>query len=152
MHLITDSLLVGNLNDAQDPPATVGGLLFVAEEHRICPPTWMEFAQIPFKEFGDPNPILLAKAVRWLEERLPKNRVLVCCRAGMGRSVSVAIAYLCCVQGMAYDDALALAKSRRPGATPLPNLKEAIDEVRQLRALQSSRNKDSRPRSQPKSA
>jgi protein-tyrosine phosphatase len=152
MHLITDSLLVGNLNDAQDPPVTVGGLLFVAEEHKVHPPAWLDFAQIPFKEFGEPNPILLAKAVQWLDDRLPKIRILVSCRAGMGRSVSVAIAYLCCVQGMAYDNALALAKSRRPGATPLPNLREAIDEVRQLRALQSSRNKESRPRSQPKSA
>lgn len=153
MHLITDSLLVGNLNDAEAPPVAIGGLLFVAEEHRVNPSAWLDFARIPFKEFSEPNPILLAKAVKWIEDHLPTSKkILVCCRAGMGRSVSVVIAYLCCVQGMAYDDALALAKSRRPGAMPLPNLKEAIEEVCQLRALQSSRKEERHPRAQPKSA
>lgn len=137
MHLITDSLLVGNLDDAQDPSPVVGGLLFVAEEHTIRPPTWIDYAKIPFKEFAEPNPILLAKSVQWIEDHLPNNRVMVCCRAGMGRSVSVVIAYLCCVQGLSYEEAVKLAKTRRPGAMPLPRLQEAIEEARHLRRLQA---------------
>jgi protein-tyrosine phosphatase len=145
MHLITDSLVVGNLDDAQDPSPVVGGLLFVAEEHIVCPPAWVDYAWIPFKEFTVPDPLLLARSVQWLEDRLPTNRVMVCCRAGMGRSVSVVIAYLCCVQGMAYDGAVKLAKTRRPGALPLPRLQEAIDEVRQLRAGTAEKTPDPRP-------
>jgi protein-tyrosine phosphatase len=138
MHLITDSLLVGNLSDAQDPPAVIGGLLFVAEESTIRPPVWLDFAHIPFKEYGEANPLQLAEAVAWIEQHLATNRrILVCCRAGMGRSVSVVIAYLCCVHRMSYDDAVRLVKSRRPGATPLPQLRECIEEVIQLRALQA---------------
>ena len=152
MHLITDSLLVGNLDDAQDPPPVVGGLLFVAKEHTVRPPAWVDYAHIPFKEFAEPNPILLAQSVQWIEDHLPNSRVMVCCRAGMGRSVSVVIAYLCCVQGMAYDDAVRLAKSRRPGAMPLPYLQEAIEEVRQLRGLQASTKNDSLPLRKPHSA
>jgi protein-tyrosine phosphatase len=135
MHLITDSLLVGNLDDAQDPSPVIGGLLFVAEEYIVRPPDWITYAKIPFKEFAVPNPLLLAKSVQWIEEHLPNNRVMVCCRAGMGRSVSVVIAYLCCVPGMSYEEALKLVKTRRPGAMPLPNLQAAIEEVRSIRAV-----------------
>lgn len=139
MHRITDSLLVGDLHDAQDPSPVVGGLLFVAGEHTVRPPDWMDYAKIPFEEFAEPNSLLLAKSVQWIEDHLPNNRVMVCCRAGMGRSVSVVIAYLCCVLQMSYEEAVQLAQTRRPGAMPLPRLQEAIEEVRQLRALQARR-------------
>ena len=43
------------------------------------------------------------------------------------------MAYLCCVEGMAYADVLSLVLTRRPGATPLPKLEETIREVRRLR-------------------
>lgn len=152
MHLITDTLVVGNLDDAQDPSPVVGGLLFVAEEHIVCPPAWVDYARIPFKEFAAPDPLLLARSVQWLEDRLPNNRVMVCCRAGMGRSVSVVIAYLCCVQEMAYDGAVTLAKTRRPGATPLPRLQEAIEEVRRLRAEKIGKTSDSLPVPKPRCA
>jgi protein-tyrosine phosphatase len=110
----------------------VGGLLFLAEEHSVRAPVWIDYAKIPFKEFGEPNPVLLAQAVRWIEDHLIQNRVMVCCRAGMGRSVSVVIAYLCCAQGLQYEEALKLAKTRRPGAMPLPRLDAVIEEVRML--------------------
>jgi protein-tyrosine phosphatase len=51
----------------------------------------------------------------------------------MGRSVSVAIAYLCCVERMTYEDAVKLVSARRPGAAPIPNLKETIQEVQRMR-------------------
>lgn len=151
MHLITDSLLVGNLDDAQDPPPVIGGLLFVAEEYAIRPPEWMDYARIPFKEFATPHPDLLAKAVQWIEDHVHHTRVMVCCRAGMGRSVSVVIAYLCCVQDMEYDSALKLVKTRRPGALPLPALKEVIDEVRAMRAAVGKAD-DDLPLSKPRCA
>lgn len=148
MHLITDSLIVGNLDDALDPSPVVGGLLFVAEEYTVRPPGWIAFAQVPFKEFAEPDPLLLAKSVQWIEDHLPNNRVMVCCRAGMGRSVSVVIAYLRCVEGMTYEAAVKLAKTRRPGALPLPRLEEAIEVVRRIRVLQ--RRKKAGPLSFPK--
>ncbi len=72
---------------------------------------------------------------------------MVCCRAGMGRSVSVVMAYLCCVQGMTYAEVLKLVMKRRPGAMPLPNLEDAINQVRLLREARetSKKNLASRP-------
>ncbi len=151
MHLITDSLLVGNLDDAQDPPPAIGALLFVAEEYAVRPPEWMDYARIPFKEFAPPQPDRLANAVQWIEDHLNQNRVMVCCRAGMGRSVSVVIAYLCCVQGMEYESAVKLVKTRRPGALPLPALKEVINEVRTMRVV-SGKDTQKFPVSNPRCA
>ncbi len=131
--MITDYLLVGSFVDAQEPPPVIGTLLFVAEEFTIDPPIWMDYQQIPFQEFAKADPIKLAQAIEWLEQRVPKSRALVCCRAGMGRSVSVVMAYLCCVEGKTYDDVLKLVMARHPAATPLPNLRVAIEQVRQSR-------------------
>lgn len=133
MHMITDQLLVGNIADAQEVPPVIGALLLVAEEFTIQPPNWMDYQRIPFREFAKADPAKLAQAVEWLEQRVPKGRTLVCCRAGMGRSVSVVMAYLCCVEGKTYEEVLNLVMTRRPSAIPLPNLQVAIEQVRQFR-------------------
>ena len=133
MHHVTDSLLVGNIEDAKNPPSSVQGILFLAKEHDIQPPDGVLFTRIPLVEFGQADPQQVYEAVAWLEQHAPKKKVMVCCRAGMGRSVSMVIAYLCCVQGMGYKEAEQLLRSRRPGATPLPNLDTTIESVLQMR-------------------
>jgi protein-tyrosine phosphatase len=152
MHLITDVLLVGNLEDARDPSPAIGGLLFVAEEHTVHPPPWIDYAKIPMKEFTEPDVIALAQAVQWIENHLPNNRVMVCCRAGMGRSVSVVIAFLCCVQGLLYDDAVKLVKTRRPGAMPLPRLEAAINDVVNCRTARAGKKSGHHPLPKPRCA
>ena len=137
--MITDQLLVGNIDDAQQPPAVVGTLLLVAEELTVTPAPWMDYRHIPFREFAKADPAKLMEAVQWLESRAPTERKLVCCRAGMGRSVSVVMAYLCCVEGKSYDEVLKLVMIRHPGAMPLPNLQVAIEQVRQLSRSNPSR-------------
>jgi protein-tyrosine phosphatase len=143
MHCITESLLVGNINDASEPPPQISAVLLVAAEFTVQPPSWLLYGHIPFSEYAEAEPLKLDQAVSWVEQHLPSNRVMVCCRAGMGRSVSVVMAYLCCVQGMTYDEVLKLVMTRRPGATPLPNLKEAISQVRRLRAARAKDRKHS---------
>jgi protein-tyrosine phosphatase len=133
MHQITDRLFVGNIHDASQPPVQIGAVLQVAEEFSIEVPRWLVSGRIPFKEFGEADPKNLDDAVRWVERHVSDNRVMVCCRAGMGRSVSVVMAYLCCVKDMAYADVLKMVKARRPGALPLPNLYAGIEQVRQFR-------------------
>jgi protein-tyrosine phosphatase len=133
MHMITENLLVGNINDAREPPVKVGALLLVAAEFALESPGWVVSSKIPFSEYAEAEPLLLDRAVSWVEQHLLGNRVMVCCRAGMGRSVSVVMAYLCCVQGMTYNEVLKLVMTRRPGATPLPKLEDAITQVRLLR-------------------
>ena len=134
MHYVTESLLVGNVEDAKNPPSFVQGILFLAAEHDIEPPDGVLFTKIPLVEFGQATPRQVYEAVAWLEQHAPRKTIMVCCRAGMGRSVSMVMAYLCCVQGMSYQDAFQLLRARRPGATPLPNLEATIESVRQMRA------------------
>jgi protein-tyrosine phosphatase len=131
--MITEKLLVGNINDAKEPPVKIGAVLLVAAEYTLESPGWLLSGRIPFSEYAEAEPLLLDRAVSWVEQHLSDNRVMVCCRAGMGRSVSVVMAYLCCVQGMTYAEVLKLVMRRRPGAMPLPKLEEAITQVLLLR-------------------
>lgn len=134
MHFVTPSLIVGDLADALEPPPFVNGVLFLAAEHSIAPPGGVLFEWVPLAEYQEAHPEAVRKAIEWVERHESSGRrVLVCCRAGMGRSVSVVIAYLCCAKGMHYPEAVELLRSRRPGATPLPNLQETIAQVRLLR-------------------
>lgn len=141
MHQITDNLFVGNIYDAEKPPAMIGALLLVAAEFTIEGPAGLAYARIPLKEYGEAEITSLDRAVIWIERHVPDNRVMVCCRAGMGRSVSVVMAYLCCVEGMAYADVLKLVMTQRPGALPLPNIESAIEQLRLLRHSRTSRSK-----------
>jgi protein-tyrosine phosphatase len=129
MHMINKRLLVGNIEDAAHPPAQVGALLLVAEEQEISAPSWLAYAKIPFKEFGEPDASALCAAIDWIESHIADNRIMVCCRAGMGRSVSVVIAYLCCVEHLTYEGAVKLVLTRRPGGVPLPRLQETVEKV-----------------------
>lgn len=133
MHFVTESLMVGNVDDAQKPPPYVNAVLFVAQEFTIKAPKGIAYEFIPLKEFGEAAPNDVKRAVDWMEQQPPTSRMMVCCRAGMGRSVSMVIAYLVCVKGMKYDEACQLLKARRPGATPLPNLEQTIAKVQQMR-------------------
>jgi len=139
--MITENLLVGNINDAKEPPVKIGALLLVAAEYALESPGWLISGRIPFSEYAEAEPLLLDKAVSWVEQHISDNRVMVCCRAGMGRSVSVVMAYLCCVQGMTYEEVLKLVMRRRPGAMPLPNLEKAIAKVGLLRDARAKRKK-----------
>lgn len=137
--MINKRLLVGSADDARNPPSQINAILMVAEEQNVTVPSRVVYAKIPFKEFGEPTISALFEAVHWIETHAVERRIMVCCRAGMGRSVSVVIAYLCCVDGMSYPDAVKLVLTRRPGGMPLPRLQETTEEVRRRRqALQDS--------------
>jgi protein-tyrosine phosphatase len=142
MHLITETLSVGNINDAREPPVKIGALLLVAAEYRLEPSSCLVSDSIPISEYSEAEPLLLDEAVSWVEQHISDHRVMVCCRAGMGRSVSVVMAYLCCVQGMTYAEALKLVMMRRPGAMPLPKLEEAITQIRLLRDARAKDKKN----------
>src|SRR5437667_11227921 len=116
MHLINDRLAVGNAQDAARPVRIMTAILNVAAESQIDPPPGRVYAWIPFKEFAEADPTLLKEAVEWLEQHEKNHRLMVCCRAGMGRSVSVAIAYLCVINGVTYENAVKEGTARRAEA------------------------------------
>ncbi|MCP9446354.1 MAG: dual specificity protein phosphatase family protein [Nitrospira sp.] len=132
MHQITERLFVGNIYEAASPPTQIGALLWVAEEYDVELPAWLSTRKIPLKEFTRAEARPVADAVAWIDRHIADNRVMVCCRAGMSRSVSVIMAYLCCAEGWDYDSALRLVKTRRPGAMPLPQLEETIQLIKKI--------------------
>ena len=115
-------------------------------EHKISSIDLVVVNLYPFeatvKKKGVTRAEAIERAVAWLERHIASRRLIVCCRAGMGRSVSVVIAYLCCVKGLSYVEAVALVKARRPGATPLPNLERTIKEVQQARLARDHKGQE----------
>ncbi|MCA9471053.1 MAG: dual specificity protein phosphatase family protein [Nitrospirales bacterium] len=135
MDNILGSLYIGNIDDAHTPPPNISALLWTALESKLAPlPQGVILGRIPLREYTEAVPMDIESGIAWLERHLPKHQVLVACRAGMGRSVSVVIAYLCCVQGMSFDKAVEFVRERRKGTTPLPRLEQTIEKVKKRRA------------------
>lgn len=130
MDNLLGSLYIGNIDDAHNPPPVISALLWTALESKLIPPTGILLGRIPLREYTEAVPMDIESAVAWLEQHLPQHQVLIACRAGMGRSVSVMIAYLCCVQGMSYENAVEFVRERREGTTPLPRLEYTIEKVK----------------------
>lgn len=65
--------------------------------------------------------------VEWLARHLPEHNILVACRAGLGRSPSIILAYLCCMHGLSFEEAQNLVTQKRPETTPLPHLVSLIE-------------------------
>ena len=133
MDNVLGSLYIGNIDDAHTPPPVISALLWTALESKLIPPPAILLGRIPLREYTEAVPMDIAFSIEWLTRHLPDHQILVACRAGMGRSVSVVIAYLCCVQGMTYEEAVAFISPRRKGSTPLPRLEETIEKVKQQR-------------------
>src|SRR2546429_8586030 len=130
MHLINENLAVGNAEDAARPARLMTAILNVAAESQVAPPPGLAYAWIPFKEFVEADPTQLDEAVEWLGQQEKEHRLMACCRVGMGRSVSVVIAFLCLIKGVAYEDAGKKVSFRRAGAQPLPDLEGTVRPVR----------------------
>src|SRR5687767_3848489 len=88
MYQIAERLYVGNILEAERPPAHIDAVLLVAEEFTPNAPAGVIYERIPLKEFGEAKPASLNQAIDWIARHHPDKHVMVCCRAGMGRSVS----------------------------------------------------------------
>jgi protein-tyrosine phosphatase len=130
---ILEHLSVGPYADALAAPDDVDAFLNVAEEHDL-PPTDRPAHKVPMTDM-QPIPVdQLEEAVRWLDAHLGAHHVYLFCNAGVGRSPSVAVAYLCCVQGHSFGEAVEFVARRKPNMSVLPYLIERIDAVRARRA------------------
>lgn len=140
MDNVLGSLYIGNIDDAHAPPPVISALLWTALESKLEPPPDIILGRIPLREYTEANPMDIEFSLEWLVRHLPDHQILVACRAGMGRSVSVVIAYLCCVKDMSYDEAVTFVTERRKGVTPLPRLEQTIEKVKQKRHVQHKRH------------
>ncbi len=127
--IIKDKLSIGNYKDALDPPGEITALLCVAAEKDLEEPE-LFYHKIPFTDMRPVQTEQLKEAVLWIAKYIDINHIMVFCNTGAGRSSSVVIAYLCCIMGYGFGEAVEFVAKRKPYISPLPNLILSIDDVR----------------------
>jgi protein-tyrosine phosphatase len=129
---VTDHLYIGEQVDAQSPPPFISAVFWTALDPPLTAPPNIIFGRLPLREYTEPDLIDLEMGIQWLARHLPEHNVLVACRVGLGRSPSLIIAYLCCMQGLSFAEAQELVTQKRPGTTALPHLAAVIEQVTTL--------------------
>ena len=127
---VDHQLYIGEQADAESPPSFISAVFWTALDPQLSPPSNIIFARLPLKEYTEPDLIDLEMGVEWLARHLPEHHILVACRVGLGRSPSIIMAYLCCMQGLSFDEAQEFVTQKRPGTTPLPHLASLIEQLK----------------------
>jgi protein-tyrosine phosphatase len=133
MIYILDNLAVGDYQEALQPPPEITALLCVAEEHDVDHPG-LHCHKVPVMDMKAIPVPLLKSAVEWIIANIKTQRIMVFCHGGVGRSPSVIVAYLCCVHGLGFGEAVEFVATRKPRMSILPNLILRIAEVKRLLA------------------
>jgi protein-tyrosine phosphatase len=101
----------------------------VAEEHDL-PPTSRLAHTVPVTDMQPIPADQLGEAVRWIDAHISDDHIYLFCNAGVGRSPSVAVAYLCCYRGGSFGEAVEYVARRKSDISTLPELIDRIDEVK----------------------
>jgi protein-tyrosine phosphatase len=129
VYSILDHLSVGPYDEALSPSDDIDALLNVAEEHDL-PETDRVTHKVSVTDM-QPIPVeQLEEAVRWIDAHIDDHHIYLFCNAGVGRSPSVAVSYLCCYRGYSFGDAVEYVARRKSDVSTLPELIDRIDEVR----------------------
>lgn len=126
MSFILDNLAIGNYEAALDPLPSISALLNVAIE-RDLPNTTLLYHKIPIIDMQPIPATQMREAVAWLKRYITGHKIMVWCNAGIGRSSSVVIGYLCCCLGYGFGEAVEFVARRKPDISILPNLVETIE-------------------------
>lgn len=126
---ILDHLTVGPYENALSPPEDIDALLNVAEEHDL-PDTDHLAYKVGMRDMHPIPTDQLEEAVRWLDHHIADHNIYLFCNAGVGRSASVAVSYLCCYRDHSFGDAVEFVARRKPDISTLPKLINRIDELR----------------------
>ena len=131
MNYIFKNLAIGNFEDAQHLPAGIDALLCVAQEidlsHIRC-----LYYKVPIVDMQPIPEDQLKEAVVFIRDHIENHKIMVFCNAGVGRSPSVVVAYLSCVQGYGYGEAVEFVASRKPYMSTLPNLILSIEQLKKM--------------------
>lgn len=129
MFFILENLAIGSFQDAQSAfQQNINAFLNVAEELDLALSQEILYHKIPIKDFFPIPPEKLKEAVDWIAKHIDKYKILVFCNAGIGRSSSVVISYLCSI-GFGFGEAVEFVARKKPDISILPNLIKTIEEV-----------------------
>lgn len=133
MDFILERLAIGDIHDARALSGDITALLNCTEEHDTRR-DGIAYLKIPLIDFQPINPEYITPAVRWIKEVIGGHRVLVHCNAGIGRSPSIVVCYLCEV-GFGFEEAVRLVKHKRPDALPHRDLRSALMLAKRIASL-----------------
>jgi protein-tyrosine phosphatase len=125
---ILDNLAIGNYEAALSPLPGISALLNVAAERDLQDTTHL-YHKIPIIDMQPIPATQMREAVAWLKRHIIEHQIMVFCNAGIGRSSSVVIGYLCCCLGYGFGEAVEFVAKRKPDISILPNLIETIAAV-----------------------
>lgn len=129
MDFILENLAIGDYQEAFAPASDINALLCVAKEHDIYD-TKYKYCKVPIVDMQPIPTKQLTDAVVWLRSNIENKRIMVFCNAGIGRSPSVVVAFLCCVLGYSFGEAVEYVATKRPYMSILPNLIKTIEETK----------------------
>jgi protein-tyrosine phosphatase len=133
MDSILDNLAIGNYEEALQPSSEIDALLCVAEERAIHD-TRCKYHKVPIVDMQPIPPEQMREAVEWIRDNINDRKIMVFCNAGIGRSPSVVIAYICCILGVSFGEAVEYVAVRRPYMSTLPSLILPIEETKRQSA------------------
>ncbi|OQY43948.1 MAG: hypothetical protein DRR08_28590 [Candidatus Parabeggiatoa sp. nov. 2] len=125
---ILENLAIGDFQEALNPPSEISALLCVAQEKEIGE-TPLYYHKVPIIDMQPIPEAQLQAAVEWIKVHINTHKIMVFCNAGIGRSPSVVVGYLCCVLGYGFGEAVELVAKKRPYMSTLPNLIKTIEAV-----------------------
>jgi len=128
MDFILDNLAIGNFMEAQAPPPEISALLCVAQE-RDLQEVDILYNKVPIIDMQPIPSGQLSEAIDFIANNIDEHKILVFCNAGVGRSPSVVVGYLCCELGYGFGQAVEHVANRRPYMSILPNLLISIQDV-----------------------
>jgi protein-tyrosine phosphatase len=123
---IVERIAIGTVSDAQSTPEHITAFLNLAEEIDVTVEDKL-YHKVPIKDFAPISPAHMSEAILWIGEHVLHHEILIFCNAGIQRSPSIVIAYLCSI-GFGYDEALRFVTNKKLGTSPVPNLMQSIED------------------------
>ena len=128
MKFILDHLAIGSYEEALRPSSEITALLNVAKEKDLK--TSLLYHKVPIIDMQPIPSAQMLEAVKWIQKHISKHIIMVFCNAGIGRSPSVVIGYLCCFLNYGFGEAVEYVAKRKSDISILPNLLRTIEEVK----------------------
>ncbi|MCX6357778.1 MAG: dual specificity protein phosphatase [Candidatus Aureabacteria bacterium] len=123
---ILERLAIGAASDVKHAAEELTAMLNVAEEVDLEGERPL-YRKIPLKDLSPIPAPAMAEAIAWIREHIQHHSVFVFCNAGVCRSPSVVIGYLCSI-GFGYDEAIRFVSARKDELTTIPNLAATIED------------------------